>query len=56
MEGETEGEKHQYVPLISPQLGSFPQTEAHALPGNGPFGSRALNTLSHTSQGIADIS
>ena len=53
-EGER-GEKHMWLPLMRPQLGIWPATQACALTGNktsDPVVSRPmLNPLSYTSQG-----
>ena len=49
------GEKHQYVVALHPLLGTWPATQACALPGNrsgDPLVLRPmLNPLRHTSQG-----
>ena len=57
MEGESEGKKHQCVVVsqVLPLQGTWPTTQAYALTGNGnsdpSVPRRALNPLSHTSQG-----
>ena len=54
-EGERERNIHVWLPLMRPQLGTWPVTQARALIGNhisDPLVRRpALNPLSHTSQG-----
>ena len=55
-EGEREGEKlNVWLPLMCPQLGTWPTTQAWALTGNRTFNPLvrrpALSPLSHTSQG-----
>ena len=53
-EGETEGEKHNWLPLVSPQPGTFPSTQAWALTGNQTSDlficGTTLSPMSHTSQ------
>ena len=55
-EKEREGNINVWLPLTSPQLGTWTTTQACALMGNGtsdlPVHRPALNSLSHTSQGI----
>ena len=54
-EGERQGDKHQWLPLACPLLGTWSTTQACALTENrtsNPFVHRTvLNLLSHTSQG-----
>ena len=60
-EGDREGKKHQYIsnisqlPLAHPHLGTWPTTQAWALPGNCTHSLLVCgimsNPLSHTSQG-----
>ena len=57
-EGEREGEKHRWLPLTYPQLGTWPTIQACALAGNWTSGllthRLVFNLLSHTSQGNID--
>ena len=58
-EGEREGEKHRSVASFTPQLGTWPTTQACALTGNQTCDllvhSTTPNPLSHTSQGCTHL-